>query len=194
MTRRLYKSRYRILRGFEHEIGSIRKDGSGDGWVAFHGTVVSAENAATLYPGNQGFACPYGKVGDVLWVRETWAKWENGYIYKVDQEKYKKVKWKPSIHMPRAACRIELKITDIRAERLQDINEADAVREGVKREQSFPFNQWLNYESGIYQLPTAVESFKSLWGEINGKDSWEANPFVWAISFEPTFLSERLKF
>lgn len=132
--------------------------------------------------------CPYGEIGDFLWVRETYAiagnttKW---YIYKADLSYgHIEEKWKPSIFMPREACRIEVRITDIRVERLQSISEEDARREGVLNNLSVEYNQWLNYEKGIYQLPSAVESFKSLWSEINGVKSWDENPFVWVIRFE----------
>jgi hypothetical protein len=124
--------------------------------------------------------CPYGQVGDVLWVRETWVKNEGqlptdlGYVYKAelgeDELKYSKelgVKWKPSIFMPRDACRIKLRIEAIRIERLQDITEEDCICEGVE------YDKFLDL--------TAKENFRSLWDSING--NWDLNPFVWVISF-----------
>lgn len=139
--------------------------------------------------------CPYGQVGDLLWVRETYAiagnttKW---YIYKADLDYgHLEEKWKPSIFMPRKACRIELRIKSIRAERLNDITEADANREGVASDMSLPFNQYLNYRNSIYQLETAQHSFCSLWIEINGEKSWMANPFVWVIQFERTEMPSK---
>src|SRR5690606_12450991 len=89
-------------------------------------------------------SCPYGKPGDLLWVRETWAKlverYKDGpllyqpegfkYVFKADNVFMKN--WKPSIHMPKAACRIWLMVEEIRVERLQDISEEDAVAEGVE--------------------------------------------------------------
>jgi hypothetical protein len=124
--------------------------------------------------------CPYGKVGDILWVRETWVKNEGqlptdlGYVYKAElgeeELKYSKelgVKWKPSIFMPRDACRIKLRIESIRIERLQDITEEDCICEGVEHDKFLDL--------------TAKENFRSLWDSING--NWDSNPFVWVISF-----------
>lgn len=120
------------------------------------------------------YQCPFGKVGDILWVRETWGVCSNlplgtGYIYKADDyPKYMEpCKWKPSIHMPKDACRIFLKITDVRVERLQDISDEDAKAEGVKTEYG-------SYRHGFIQL----------WKSINGEESWNANPWVWVIEFE----------
>ena len=154
--------------------------------------------------------CNYGQVGNLLWVRETWQQecierenelgkgWRatGNYLYKADGCSLPKTsfsfgKWKPSIFMPREACRIELRITDIKVERLQNISEEDARREGVKYDLSLEFNQYLNYEKGIYQCQTAVESFRSLWSEINGQKSWEENPFVWVITFERTEMPSK---
>jgi len=92
--------------------------------------------------------CPYGKAGDVMWIRETWCRFpmnapddmgENIY-YKASQKdsslteeimKVNDVHWKPSIHMPKAICRTRLEITNVKIERLQDITEEDAKAEGV---------------------------------------------------------------
>ena len=147
--------------------------------------------------------CPYGMAADMdfLWVREAYSKnyFNTGiHAYKAD---FKEVaaeyvpvpKWKPSIHMPKSAARIFLKINDVKVERLQSISEEDAQREGVKYDLSLEFNQYLNYEKGIYQCQTAVESFKSLWSEINGEKSWSENPFVWVIQFERVELSEHYR-
>lgn len=143
------------------------------------------------------FRCPYGQVGDLLWVRETWridGHTTKCYLYKADLPVFSGgVKWKPSIFMPRYACRLVLRITNIKVERLQSISEEDARREGVKYDLSLEFNQYLNYEKGIYQCPSAVESFKSLWSEINGEKSWSENPFVWVIQFERVELSEHYR-
>lgn len=113
--------------------------------------------------------CPYGQVGDRLWVRETftWDDISGKFLYKADNHydlPYQS-KWKPSIHMPRKASRITLEITDIRIERLQDISEEDAIAEGMNPE-----------------LPRA--KFRSLWESINGKGSWNLNPWVWVIEFK----------
>jgi len=119
--------------------------------------------------------CPYGHPGDVLWVREKWSDGcMGGYIYaggRTEQElkdySYS-YSWRPSIHMPKAACRIFLKITDIRVERLQDIDESDAKDEGMI---SSCINNYCDH-------------FMEVWETINGKKSWDENPWVWVISFE----------
>lgn len=142
------------------------------------------------------YLCPYGKAGDLLWVRETWAEicynecgcdggecLDHGFVYKADtpNDKYPgewpneflpeevPCRWRPSIHMPRSASRILLEITDVRVERLQDISEEDAKAEGV---------EWM------HSLLEPTESFSELWQSINGSESWANNPFVWAITFK----------
>jgi hypothetical protein len=129
-------------------------------------------------------ACPHGEVGDRLWVRETWM--HGGYAAPGYARKYRAdgleigglgdfegEPWRPSIFMPRWASRITLEITDVRVERLQDISEEDAKAEGVE-----PATLYLSDECGPY-----VASYSTLWEKINGKGSWEANPWVWAVSF-----------
>lgn len=95
--------------------------------------------------------------------------------------------WKPSIHMPRWASRINLEITNVRVERLQDISEEDAKAEGIKRqtpEHNGPMKYTINLDYGSFNQPTAKECFKGLWENINGEDSWDQNPWVWVIEFK----------
>jgi len=158
-----------------------------------------------LYPGDEifgaytddgewGCKCPYGQVGDRLWVRETFDYIfgdEGDYlIYKADDyslawfnERKKdgsKITWNPSIHMPRWASRINLEITGIRVERLQEISEEDAKNEGVTPhridwDDNISPNVTINYREG----------FIKLWDSINGKMyAWESNPYVWVIEFK----------
>lgn len=133
--------------------------------------------------------CPHGCIGDYLWVRETFAWLPSGmnadpkdgyYVYRADAPM--NVKWKPSIHMPRWVSRINLEITDVRIERLQDISEDDAMLEGVigNKERHI----WKDYKDVGGYHDTAKESFISLWTFINGDESWKANPWVWVIEFE----------
>jgi hypothetical protein len=164
-----------------------------------------------------GIPCPYGKIGDVLWVRETFtimepehcASMSERFVYKADmkhpdseemRQEYIKsgypYQWKPSIFMPRAACRILLEITDIKVERLQDINFQDALNEGVHRESDasgqgwFDNYQFLDSKFNQHNVDThamfkdPVRSFKTLWQSINGEESWDKNPWVWAIAFQ----------
>lgn len=119
--------------------------------------------------------CKYGKPGDILWVREKWRKNDTptGYPYHFytddDYTNKDNEKWRPSIFMPKDACRIFLKVTDVKVERLQDITEAEAKAEGV---------QVADCCHAYYH------GFSLLWQKINGKESWEANPWAWCISFE----------
>lgn len=140
------------------------------------------------------FKCPYGQVGDLLWVRETYAIVGNVtkcFIYKADLDYgYVEEKWKPSIFMPRYACRLVLRITDIKVERLWSITEEDARREGVASCGSNFYNNYLEHHS---PCATAKRSFQTLWSKINGEKSWSENPFVWVIQFERVELSEHYR-
>ena len=142
---------------------------------------------------------PYGKPGDILWVRETFMIMprEGFFTYKATHPLFKKaafrnqilrdegLKWKPSIFMPKEACRLFLKIKDIRVERLNDISHADAIAEGIevikKLEDVILYK---DYNDASHFFQRADYSFCSLWEKINGKDSWKANPWVWVIEFE----------
>ncbi len=137
--------------------------------------------------------CPYGKTGDQLWVRETFAKTDNkGIFFRADElseadmcanEIYK---WTPSIHMPRMASRIDLEITGVRVERLQNITEEDAIAEGIfKSKFDKYFHSTIHPVKGTYQCwVSARQAFEMLWKSINGADSWDANPWVWGIEFK----------
>lgn len=132
--------------------------------------------------GDWGFKCPYGQPGDRLWVKETWAAdctCENpdcnGVIYKAGYTgKLMPYAWKPSIHMFRRHSRITLEITDIRAERVQDISLGDISKEGIEVRYSV---DWVDFMYKDYQF---------LWNSINAKRgySWELNPWVWVIEFK----------
>jgi hypothetical protein len=130
--------------------------------------------------------CPYGQPGDRLWVREAWARDdEDGQIiYRADvghdvnadmweqgrHEGGPRYRWRPSIHMPRAACRITLEIAAVRVERLHDISRGDAMAEGGQ----FP---------NMPRREDPAAWFAALWWQINGTASWDANPWVWVVEF-----------
>jgi hypothetical protein len=131
-------------------------------------------------------------VGDVLWVRETFLFYsdENGndaVLYKAEPHADEfsiglfegKPKWKPSIFMPREAARIFLRIIDVRVERLQDIDSSDCIAEG--------------YDIMDSRDIGSIPWFKKLWIKINGEKSWEANPFVWVVSFRQISKPENFK-
>lgn len=137
---------------------------------------------------------PFGKIGDILWVRETWQAEgmpiapegdhdELIYRYKATEKEDLLSKWRPSIFMPKNAARIWLQVIDIRVERLQDISENDATAEGIK----VINGKYKNYWDSADRFPTwahARQSFKTLWQVINSEESWEANPWVWVILFK----------
>jgi hypothetical protein len=151
---------------------------------------------------------PKYKKGDVLWVKETFTKvynfksLESGekilketYIYKADDDFHKDnitnwEGWKPSLFMPKSACRIFLKITDIRVEKLNIISKNDAIKEGIeigKNEKCSisgkMYKTYKNYITNKFNLSDARVSFLTLWQSINDKNFWN-NPYVWVISFE----------
>lgn len=151
-------------------------------------TFVDAKFTTFGIPVESGLIkCPYGNVGDVLWVRETWAYVDfagedSGYVYRAtdpDWDTLDEWRWKPSIFMPRAACRIRLEITSIRVERLHEITEEDAVKEGIKFDDDSGY--W--FAGYATMATTARECFRKLWVTINGKESWDANPWGWRIEF-----------
>ncbi len=157
------------------------------------------------------FKCPYGEPGDLLWARETWMYNDDTnipYAFKADavldytieyQERMKGL-WKPSIHMPKEAARLWMRVARVFVERLYDISATDAANEGVNRwnedfvsepgavQADYENYMWRddpNYED--YNFPSyanPVSSFFSLWEKINGKESLLSNPWVWAIEYE----------
>jgi hypothetical protein len=126
---------------------------------------------------------PYA-VGDLLWVRERLDEGDAGsVVYHADGDVHPDAEWVwqrkslPSIHCPRGLSRITLKVTAVRVERLQDISEDDAKAEGCSHTWSGDMNE------GPSAFPD--ENFQKLWTSINGAESWAANPWVAAYSFEP---------
>ncbi len=140
----------------------------------------------TAHYGTQYVKPPYGP-GDILYVRETWHKSLSRYMYRADYfdtEKFfrngkeVKIKWHPSIHMPKEAARIWLRVTDVRVERLQKITIDDIRREGLSS---------VAVHAGDMEI--ALEEWKMLWNStIKNPDidryGWDASPWVWVIEFE----------
>lgn len=101
---------------------------------------------------------------------------------------------RPSLFMPKAACRIFLKVKSVWVERLQDISEEDAIAEGIKQTwKGEAFNAYKNYINDGAGSQRPFGSFCSLWKSINGQESWEANHWVWVIEFERIELTEEQK-
>jgi hypothetical protein len=139
--------------------------------------------------------CPYGKPGDRLWVRETFATRhpydleEEHLTYRADYLGLSEGilsagwGWRPSIFMPRAASRITLEVTGVRVERLQDISEADAIAEGVyTNDQAI---EKLGLPADTKLTGSCVDKYRIVWESINAKKyPWESNPWVWVIEFK----------
>jgi hypothetical protein len=147
---------------------SVHPDGSGNGFIAWWPTPRTAHETAKYYPGDEGFHCPLGDVGDRLWVRETFqytnskANGPGDCVFRADcAVEVPGIKWKSPYHMLRCFSRINLEITALRVERLDDISQTDAMREGTQ----------------------GRRSFAGLWDELNGAGAFGRNPWVWVISF-----------
>lgn len=144
---------------------------------------IIAVFAFDIAVGAETIECPYGSVGDIIWQRETFAPncFTNGDAdYKADWNKSTtwkalQFKWRPSIHMPLAACRYFAQITEIRLERLSDITEADAQAEGITEPEAFAY--------GNPVLKSYVNAYFHLWNSINGPGTAAQNPWVWVVKY-----------
>jgi hypothetical protein len=166
-----------VLEGKKTMTRRVIKPQDGISTVNEEGYVGMRKNGAGVRGMDIFYPCKY-QVGDILWVRETWSDFyatdEETYIYKATEDGVSDTfRWNPSIHMPRAAARIFLEVTDVRAELLRDISEEDAMNEGV--DIHFPER-------------TAKGAFCKLWNALYAERGyqWDANPWVWVISFERT--------
>ncbi|ELJ2757306.1 hypothetical protein QOO85_004736, partial [Salmonella enterica subsp. enterica] len=179
-------------------------------WKQTRFTEIAERDDGSLWPwaedcergGDIWFACPFGEVGDRIWVRETWQvihdhidesshveyrtyapsipKEKDRYWHAVYAEHFgdesredRGFPWRPAIHMPRWASRITLEITDVRVERLRGLSEEDAKSEGIIPSAGGVLPGW------EYRI-----NFRDLWMDIYGTDNWEANPWVWVIEFK----------
>lgn len=132
---------------------------------------------------NTAYKAPY-QPDDILYVRETWSEWTDGYLYKAWNSPFPQagqssvMRWHPSIHMPKEAARIFLRVTNVRVERLQDIDGKMCVKEGIEEEP-------LKYVGDEF----VKGMFHDLWDSTIKKSDldrygWNANPWVWVIEFE----------
>lgn len=164
------------------------------GWIV-ESSNRKHEGCASWADGEEGslrfnpvYAMPPCKVGDLIYVRETFRLLDSndqcdceypcnhpqqGYPVYFADDQNSEWKWKPSIHMPRRASRLTLKVTGVRVERVQDISKADAEAEGFK----LPPVDGQDFSIG------AKTNFRHAWEKIYG-DSWERNDWVWVIDFE----------
>lgn len=153
--------------------------------------------------------CPYGEVGDRLYVRETWQHSNHPFgpyepdclvFYRADYlddplgpdlERSRdgiRREWRPSIHMPRSVSRVTLEVTGVRVERLQDISEADAIAEGIRQHDDR--NGWVNEctlpDGKRHFDASAYGMYCQLWDSLNAARGygWNVNPWVWVVEFE----------
>ncbi len=138
-------------------------------------------------------ACPIANIGDLIYVRETFRLFNHSDecgcsdycscppsgtpVYFATCGGDSESKWKSSRHMPRAASRLTLKVTDVRIERVQGITEEQAIKEGINKHHQLPA-----FKSPIGYHTSPVYAFEELWNSIYG--NWEDNPYVWVIEFE----------
>ncbi|EMW1325037.1 hypothetical protein AAH277_004289 [Escherichia coli] len=180
-----------ILEGRKTQTRRVMKDQpvlNGNFYEVFGAAWSKGMTSIPAVPGHSlSTRCPYGVVGDRIWVRETWAEAGAGapdlLLYRANYPEHvpphyenvppaEGIRWTPSIHMPRWASRILLEITDVRVERLQAITLGDICKE---------------FGCGLYDFRPATYGFQAweeLWKSIYGDDSWQANPWVWVIEFK----------
>ena len=165
-------------------------------------------------PWGAWYLSPY-RPDDILWVRETWKQATTGtagpglidlILYRADEPQDATAmmvedRWHPSIHMPRKAARIFLRVKNVRAERLQDITEADAEAEGTDLEAWYDYDEWQHsVGDGLASddCPVVFETKRGFFGrrvwdktmqsvEQYMNFGWDANPWVWVIEFERVY-------
>lgn len=193
-------------------VSGMYRDGNGRLCAVFR----SSEDIKSVYPN-------YDR-GDILWVRETWTKEAGEYFYRADFDSDfldpcetlsggyphectyhpgcegcmrgpQRIYWHPSIHMPREAARIFLRVTGVRVERLQEITESGAKAEGAVK--SYPYTDPETGETAFMldEKGTYLSGFSQIWDStIKPKDlaayGWDANPWVWVIEFERISMEE----
>lgn len=150
---------------------TIGKHEDGSSWVKMRGYIEPK--------------APY-KRGDILYVRETWEEWTGGYLYRAWPDGIHQpgvwmgMPWRPSIHMPKEAARIFLRVTDVRVERLQCMSWDDICNEGIIPDSDI---------RDKFSFEMLWNKFKNLWNSTIKKSEidsygWDANPWVWVIEFE----------
>lgn len=181
----------------------IHKDLRDDGYGAMRFLWLRQTGPALDEHVEESLICPYGVPGDLLWVRETCCTdWTDRPIYKANGGSAREAgyaeepRWRPSIHMPRWASRLTLRLTDVRVERVQDASHLDILAEGVRipadadggvmleltgksPPAKFLTKAQLGDERAILRAHWA-----SLWENTNGPGAWERNDWVWALTFD----------
>lgn len=136
------------------------------------------------------FYCAYGRIGDRLWMRETFTAKTNTIhaqrvVYRADSPHEIKVDWTSPIHMPRDCSRVTLELTAVHVERVQEISEEDAIAEGISDDSIQAV--LAGAEAGNQREPTPARvCYGILWDDLNAKRGygWDLNPFVWVLKFK----------
>ena len=186
-----------ILAGRKTQTRRVVKEDRRGEWAAVNGVRNNSEYGDASVPCylhretsvddiSRNIMYPKYDVGDILWVRETWSPVQvlpKRYLYKADAENGGEgdglpIRWRPSIHMPREAARLFLRVTNVWAERVQDITQAGALAEGI------PLCPGWKYE--LSECNCTELAFADLWNKLNAKRGygWDKNPWVWVYSFE----------
>lgn len=210
VTRRCIKPKYSNTH-FEY-----RTDKYGTQFVEMQndeeGITYGVHEDGSCWRGMKGFLIPKPKyeVGDTLYVREAWSNYEERtpyYLYKANYEDGQEgfwfeqeqenwidlPKWKPSIHMPKEAARIFLRVTNVRIERLREITTEDCFNEGALTSESYH-----NFDDDLMQPCVPFDFFERLWNSKIKKNElnqygWDANPYVFAYEFEVISKEEAMK-
>lgn len=193
----------RIIKGLPQDAKRI-------GWLTDSGNDKSYGVAIfEINDNRKDFKVPY-LIGDILYVRETWGDYDGEasyYLYKADYTEGQKgfwfekeqihwvelPKWKPSIHMPKEAARIFLRVTDVLIERLQSISGNDCFREGA-----LTLKTYHNFDGDMMQSCVPYDFFADVWNSTLKKNEleqygWDANPYVWVYYFEVISKAEAMK-
>jgi hypothetical protein len=183
------------------------------GWVSWYPGDTKGLAELTKKNYAKGIECPYGRVGNRLWCRETWRTFErpedgvDGILFRADNH-FQPIEstraaadqwliahdngkhgdeWRPSIFMRRWMSRITLEITEVRVERLNQISVYDALKEGIKSatKDGRLTKYGLDSIEWYHWRQSPIDTFAYLWDQINGKKApWDSNPWVWAITFK----------
>lgn len=204
VTRRLINPRYRndesgfqVITSMNGEFIRVEK--------------VDEDESSIFSDGTERYVNPLYQTGDILYVRETWTEscphgigacpsgkpkqadricdvcqHNKPFYYKADDIENKYVKWNPSIHMPKQAARIWLKVTGVRVERLQDISNEQILAEGANKDRISSYIQQMAEDTEEWTRAAYLLEWSNLWDSTVKADwqKWENNPWVWVIEFE----------
>lgn len=185
-----YPNRFKCPFGASGDNLWVRESWRIDGWPGEGPHTIGYRDGSTMEDRSTGWEDNYED-----WYQRVWDQscddCESAGLELDENDQYPRpcngfpTRWRPSIHMPRWASRITLEVTGVRVERLQDISEEDANREGMMFHDGRGIGhsgwRWSRSHGVVY--PTCRIAFSHLWGSINGADSWNENPWVWVVEF-----------